>query len=278
MNPCFSRPIIAVNISWTGAPFDWTQELDAQVGKFRRAGLTIGHTMMLLLDTRHKTIEFFEPNGPHAPWVKVIVPALHSYFRDIPEFAEYKFIDPAEGQYCPRSGLQFVSQDQMCANWSMLYAVLRASCPDITSADLIEMLRSRWREYLRFLMQSWSCYMWQYARENYIIEAFDAENDFARNTLRPNIIAGLYLTPADLEILRVRFYQAYESGDFQTAVIIDQAYDEVLRIKALHTSVNYEPLDGIYRQMQTDLMAQQYADVMAEAKAYDRLYAEINPP
>lgn len=290
LDVCAGRSLIVVDISWY-PPINRNRTPDEAI--------TSGHAMMLLIDTHNKIIEFFEPNGPDASWVPIMTLELWEYFNDKPEYTGYTFIEPGEDQYCPTSGLQYVSQDRMCANWSLLYAYLRITCPNVPRADLIEMLRSQGQEYLRHLMQQWHCYMWKYAWDNYIIQAVDAERNLWKESLSerkyldvPFQLEGWW---KDLEILRGQIQRAFSAEDYKTVAelgntytnlykTIIPAFDEVRRVedirKKLPQKFSYEQieLNSIYYRILDDFKTKQYAKILDDAKEYDRLYKEITTP
>lgn len=130
--------------------------------------IRVSHMTAGLVDRNQKTIEFFDPFG-YKPWVPPIVHELQRYFHSLPEFTDYKMISPLD--YCPRISWQGIAQDEMCANWSMLYLVLRLTCPNLSRSEVIDLLLSRGPDYLHMVMTHWVCYMWQYAEARGIIQA-----------------------------------------------------------------------------------------------------------
>lgn len=107
-----------------------------------KAAKTEGHANYLILDKKMKTVEHFEPHGgrsfiEHMYRVPILEDVLRKYF--LKNFG-YKYIPPRE--VCPYIGLQTVENAYRrrlksvdpggyCVAWSILYADLRLTYPDI---------------------------------------------------------------------------------------------------------------------------------------------------
>lgn len=133
-----------------------------------------GHATFALINNDEKTIEYFEPNGTKADWLNTVGPVLESYFKNNYTYYLYTFIPPR--QFCPYQGPQQITQDELCANWSSLYIVLRLACPDVPRRDLVTMLTNQGKEYLQTLIYKWICYMTQYIEDTGIRFATDLLN------------------------------------------------------------------------------------------------------
>lgn len=119
------------------------------------------HAALLLTDPSTMTAEYFEPYGGTAPWNGVVFEALEEYLPGYTLTVPYT-------QVCPY-GPQSLSGDQSCANWSLLYTVLRLECPEV---NVFELLGSLSREDLIYLMTQWTCWLWDYVRSHHIEEAY----------------------------------------------------------------------------------------------------------
>lgn len=196
LDACNGRSLIIISVDYLSGPYDWKQgDYWKQQTQFDKQNISKAHAMMLLIDTAARTFELFEPNGNKARWISAIISGLSKVFQAKPEFIGYTFISP--DYYCPRIGWQGISKDRMCVYWSLLYAVLRTSCPQIPREDLVSMLLGHGQEYLQNLLMQWNCYLWQYVREHHIIDAVDLMEHlnaypFFREDVKPLYNTGQY--------------------------------------------------------------------------------------
>ena len=79
-------------------------------------------------------------------------------------FIDYDFISPMD--YCPRFGWQAAAGDAMCANWSLLYAILRIMCPNQSRDIIVDKLLLLGKDKLLDVMQRWHRYIARYIREH----------------------------------------------------------------------------------------------------------------
>jgi len=126
----------------------------------------VGHRNAILIDNVNNTLELFEPHGYSETTDKIVIPAMQQLITLVPSLIGYKIIPPIE--YCPRVGVQELTGDAFCSNWSLLYTILRLACPDTPKDALVTHLVSKGKEGLTQLMQSFSCWLWNYVRTNNI--------------------------------------------------------------------------------------------------------------
>ena len=125
-----------------------TEKQASQIlGKYRQ-----GHAMVLILDLVLKTIELFEPNG-NTPWDPLVFDALREYWKQ--DYPQYRWIAPAE--YCPRRGIQSVSDRPMCAYFSLLWIYLRVHCPFVDRQTLSTSLLRGGKELIDHLISALQC-------------------------------------------------------------------------------------------------------------------------
>jgi hypothetical protein len=149
---------IVINIDlWLGRP----PTVGAKVS--RRA-----HANVLLIDPKNKVIEYFEPHGV-ARWTSMISDLVRDLVQNgqlsdnSTPFIDYEFISPID--YCPRFGWQAIAQDAMCANWALLYSILRIMCPNQSRDIIVNNLLSIGKDKLLDLMQRWHCYIARHIRQ-----------------------------------------------------------------------------------------------------------------
>ena len=105
------------------------------------------HANMLVIDTKKKTVELFEPHGNRS--VKSELESIsRAYFKvskNVQRFfsmylPDFKYIPPSE--YEPKSGLQarLDAFSGLCVTWSILYLHYRVLNPDVHPKKLINYL------------------------------------------------------------------------------------------------------------------------------------------
>ena len=171
------------------------------------------HANYILIDQTTHEIEYFEPHGSDTPWSSIVLPVVKNYFSQHTDYGDYKFIPPE--LYCPAFGLQAISEDALCANWSMLYPILRISCPNIPRETLINGLLQGGKDFLDHLMAKWICYMWYFARYTGIIQAKDTLDTFMK--------LDVYRTHKGFTAY-LQSEEAYESGQFAEVLSILRPY------------------------------------------------------
>lgn len=120
-----------------------------------RSGVQQAHATIAIAYPAAKEVEYFDSNGALYV-VPGVIEMLTAYLdKHLPP--GYTVILPSD--YCPMGGWQTATKDEMCSNWSMLYAVLRLYCPGIPRDQLIKYLLTK---DLPKIMQHWGCYIIQY--------------------------------------------------------------------------------------------------------------------
>ena len=117
------------------------------------------HANIVLIDTKKKTVELFEPHGARDNQSELesisrayfkISKNVHKFVRI--NFPEYKFIPPS--RYEPEEGLQarLDAFSGLCVTWSLLYLHYRVLNPDVPPKKLIQYLEKKIKrkELLRY--------------------------------------------------------------------------------------------------------------------------------
>jgi len=108
------------------------------------------HANIVLIDTKKKTIELFEPHGSRSKnsELEEMSRAYFKVSRNVERFFksyydDFKFISPR--QYEPKEGLQerLDAYSGLCVTWSILYLHYRILNPDIPQKRLIRYLDKR---------------------------------------------------------------------------------------------------------------------------------------
>lgn len=143
-----------------------TSDIKEQTEDLLRNGYLHEHATVLLINPIERTAEYFEPNGNSVPWNDTVLHLLQQFLssQGITLTIPYNL-------YCP-FGPQMIAGDQRCGNWSLLYAVLRIRCPDLTGSEITDILTSFTSDQLLRLMDNWTCWLWDYIRFNRIEEAY----------------------------------------------------------------------------------------------------------
>lgn len=117
------------------------------------------HANIVLIDTKKKTVELFEPHGArdNQSELESISRAYFKITKNVHKFVkinlpEYKFIPPSK--YEPEEGLQarLDAFSGLCVTWSLLYLHYRVLNPDIPPKQLILYLEKKIKrkELLRY--------------------------------------------------------------------------------------------------------------------------------
>lgn len=116
-----------------------------------------GHAMMVIIDLKAQTVEYFEPNGPNAEWAQLVSSVLKKLFKRS-VLSQFTYVPPE--QLCPQIGSQPVQEGAYCAHYSLLYAWLRVACADCSRSQITEdFLRYTPTERL-FIVRAFTCHMW----------------------------------------------------------------------------------------------------------------------
>ena len=117
------------------------------------------HANIVLIDTKKKTVELFEPHGGRGnkSELESISRAYFKISKNVHKFVkinlpEYKFIPPSK--YEPHEGLQdrIDAFSGLCVTWTILYLHYRVLNPDIPPKNLIQYLEKKIKrkELLRY--------------------------------------------------------------------------------------------------------------------------------
>lgn len=118
------------------------------------------HAEAVIIDTKEKTIEFFEPNGPSAPWYPLVSSFLENILSH--QFPNYVFVSTAD--FCPLFGPQGVAGVPLCGAFSLLYLILRVHNPQITPRELINIWLELPKEASILIVEALICYSDEYAQ------------------------------------------------------------------------------------------------------------------
>lgn len=108
------------------------------------------HANIILIDTKKKTVELFEPHGnrDNKSSLESISRAYYKVSKNVKRFfsfylPEYKYIAPSD--YEPGEGLQFRLDafSGLCVTWSILYLHYRVLNPDIPQKQLIDYMDTK---------------------------------------------------------------------------------------------------------------------------------------
>jgi len=108
------------------------------------------HANMLILDTKKKTVELFEPHGKRSEETTMdsLVGAynisdklLKKYFQKF--FPEYKYVSPKD--LLPSYGFQaeIDAYSGLCVTWSTMYLHYRVLNPDVTSKEIVKHIKKK---------------------------------------------------------------------------------------------------------------------------------------
>src|SRR5439155_2451906 len=128
------------------------------------------HSNVMIVDTKEKTIRYFEPNGPMAPWFSNIEKYLETKFA-VKHFPGYRFISTSE--FCPEKGPQAYSVDTYCAAYSLFLVWATLTDPEYNIHDLIKELLKENKTELRILIEKFIQYLYQYAEINGIFDFYE---------------------------------------------------------------------------------------------------------
>lgn len=117
------------------------------------------HANIVLIDTKKKTVELFEPHGArdNQSELESISRAYFKISKNVHKFVkinlpEYKFIPPSK--YEPEEGLQarLDAFSGLCVTWSLLYLHYRVLNPNVAPKQLIQYLEKKIKrkELLRY--------------------------------------------------------------------------------------------------------------------------------
>jgi hypothetical protein len=108
------------------------------------------HANMLILDTKRKTVELFEPHGKRSEQTtmdslegayKISDKLLKKYFHKF--FPDYTYISPQD--YLPSYGFQskIDAYNGLCVTWSTMYLHYRVLNPDLTSKEITKHIKKK---------------------------------------------------------------------------------------------------------------------------------------
>ena len=108
------------------------------------------HANMLILDTKKKTVELFEPHGKRSEQTtmdslegayNISDKLLKKYFHKF--FPDYKYISPQD--FLPSYGFQekIDAYSGLCVTWSTMYLHYRVLNPDLTSKEITKHIKKK---------------------------------------------------------------------------------------------------------------------------------------
>ena len=108
------------------------------------------HANMLILDTKKKTVELFEPHGKRSEQTtmdslegayNISDKLLKKYFHKF--FPDYKYISPQD--FLPSYGFQakLDAYNGLCVTWSTMYLHYRVLNPDLTSKQITQHIKKK---------------------------------------------------------------------------------------------------------------------------------------
>ncbi len=107
-----------------------------------------GHANMILIDTKNKKVELFEPHGgknrSRTGWYKDISNIFKSYFQKY--FPDFKYVPPHE--ILPKDGPQSRIYGEFCMSWTSLYLHYKLLNKDIPSKTIIKRILQLNRSFL----------------------------------------------------------------------------------------------------------------------------------
>lgn len=113
----------------------------------------MNHISILLVNSKFKIVEYFEPNGS-THWTLACGNVLSKWAQA--HYDDYLFIYPEE--VCP-TGAQSILGQGTCWLWSSLYFYLRIQCPTIDPSVLNESLITLNKDDLNMLITNFGCYL-----------------------------------------------------------------------------------------------------------------------
>lgn len=129
------------------------------------------HSTLLLVNRKTGTTEYFDPFGTGKSWNEPIMVVIKSLLEGDPEFKGLFFLPPEE--ICPYLGPQAITRDEYCSHWTLLYAILRLMCPETLPNVLLDYLLGQGTQYVVTLLNYFTCWMSEYAKNTGIIEVTD---------------------------------------------------------------------------------------------------------
>ena len=128
--------------------FDKQQYIDSEVSSCKNATFAIPfsvpqHANMLIINTKKQTVEHFEPNGILEGDIgEILIAAAMKLKEEL--FPDYTYLPVIS--FCPETGIQMELARRFphsnflgsCAIWSMWYAFLRLSSPDLDQRFIYE--------------------------------------------------------------------------------------------------------------------------------------------
>lgn len=129
----------------------------------------ISHYNVLLIDTKQKTIERFEPYGWSLPYTKKVNNFIQTIALDSLGLGKYKYIPPEK--ISKKLGIQTVadSYNGMCITISLLYLHLRINNPKLKQKKIVTNLMSLNRKTLKNLILKFAKYIEKLLKKKYDI-------------------------------------------------------------------------------------------------------------
>ena len=165
-----------------------------------------GHSLCLIIDNRRHEIEFFDSNGAKGYWWKTVDNYLGIYSSD--NFPSYTYVSTLS--FCP-IGPQYVSQDEYCNLWNLLYIYLRLKYPVINRKLIIKYLLDNNN---KGIAMSFLCYLDAYATKNKMYQAIAVIESTIENM------------ETDLDLERFRLMESYRlKADYESIIKLRYPYN-----------------------------------------------------
>lgn len=161
LKSCYDKISIAY-LGLTIAPYTDRTKIAGQYLNFFSEGNAYSHANMLIF--HQGNIKRIETNGS-AEWDDVVDKTLSEYFHT--KYPEYKYSNITPNCI----GVQAVTGDEFCANWSMLLAYIVVKCNNPNIDQIHKQLSENGSYYLENLMNHWNCFMIKYIEDHKIFEA-----------------------------------------------------------------------------------------------------------
>lgn len=140
------------------------------------------HSTLLEIVPWNHFASFWDSNGSSTYYT----PALVEYLTQLLTPFGYELSEPAN---CP-VGFHHLTKEPRCENWSMLMLWLRTKCTEYDDSNFMQdQLLEQGGEYLKKLMQGWTCFMWGYAEISGILEAYFRIKRMPPSAARDSLLA-----------------------------------------------------------------------------------------
>jgi hypothetical protein len=210
-----------------------------------------GHVNAIIVDTVAQKIIHLESNGYLAPWQSNAELAVEDFFLERHKEAYGEYDITVGDAVCLKQGPQYLTRDQRCGAWSLLFIFLQASCPALTPLELQQDIVKQGKEKTIRIMQGWLCFLFEYAQVTGLLELYHWI-ERRRSEIAYVSSFDRQLQQGNLEIVR-RMIAIYESSRGKSTTTREQA-------QHLIESLGYYRLheQPTVAQRETDEQIQQY--------------------